>query len=709
MTWTQVYDPLGNALLSTLIAAAPIVVLLGLLALAGWPAPRAAAAGLVTALAVAIFAYQMPINAELASAGFGACFGLFPIGWIVLNAIFLYRLTLANGEFEIVKHSVASLSADRRIQAILIAFSFGAFVEGAAGFGTPVAISAALLIGLGFPPLYAAGLALIANTAPVAFGALGTPITTLAKVSGLDEMKLSAMAGRQLPIFSLIVPAWMVWTMAGWRGLKGVWPAVLVSGGSFAVVQFAVSNWLGPTLVDVAGGLISLVATALFLRIWRPSADWEFSDHHHGRAELPPDAVVEPPPSSPAPDEVRAPTRSAVIRAWVPWALLSACVFLWGVPQFRTLLDGGLTESARAAKVNNNQPLGWWDEPNPLAGWTEVQIEVPYLHNVVHRAPPAEEQIKPEPAVFRFNWLSATGTGILVAAILSALWMGVSAGQFVRIYADTLRRMIWPLFTIAAMMAVAFVTRYSGSDVTLGLAFTLTGVLYPFFAAMLGWLGVALTGSDTSSNALFGSLQRVTAEQLGLNPLLICAANSTGGVMGKMIDAQSIVVAAVATGQRNQEGRILRFVFWHSVVLAMLMGLLTLAQAYVFPWMAPNPDPELPPKKAEQRSAAPVRKVANTLQIARIGFSVATPQDTRQLAVLGKDRTSRVAGTNFGLENHPVRGLLRRIGEPHDRSGGLLVTAVAPESRRHQLVSFGRWSGRPLNGENFWLMDPDQC
>lgn len=586
MTWTQVYDPLDNAFLSTAMAAAPVVVLLSLLAFAGWTAPRAAAAGLATALLVAVFGYRMPAEMALASAGFGACFGLFPIGWIVLNAIFLYTLTVHTGQFEIVKRSVASLSADRRIQAMLIAFSFGAFVEGAAGFGTPVAISAALLIGLGFPPLYAAGLALIANTAPVAFGALGTPITTLAKVTGLDEMKLSAMAGRQLPIFSVIVPAWMVVTMSGWRGLRGVWPAVLVSGGSFAAIQFVVSNWLGPTLVDVAGGLASLVLLTLLLKVWKPREFWEFPASAHDPVQPQPDTRF----VQQALD--RSDTRGEVIRAWVPWILLSLCVFLWGVPQVRTFLDGGLAGDAlskRSSSVANESELQWWQRPNLFAGWSSRIVQVPSLHERVLRDRPAVEKPEPEKAEFKFNWLSATGTGIFIAAVLSAAWMGVPPGVFVVTFLATLRRMVGPLFTIAAMMAVAFVTRYSGSDVTLGLAFTHTGVLYPLFAAMLGWLGVALTGSDTSSNALFGSLQKVTAQMLGLNPILICAANSTGGVMGKMIDAQSIVVAAVATGQHNQEGRILRFVFWHSVILALLMGLLTLLQAYAFPWMVPEP------------------------------------------------------------------------------------------------------------------------
>jgi lactate permease len=592
MPWTQIYDPLDNAVLSTAMAALPVVVLLGLLAFAGWSAPRAAAAGLVTALAVALFGYGMPASAAFASAAYGACFGLFPIGWIVLNAIFLYSLTVQTGQFEIVKHSVASLSADRRIQAMLIAFSFGAFVEGAAGFGTPVAISAALLIGLGFPPLYAAGLALIANTAPVAFGALGTPITTLAKVTGLDEMKLSAMAGRQLPIFSLIIPAWMVWTMSGWRGLRGVWPAVLVSGGSFAVVQFVISNYLGPTLVDVAGGLASLVLLALFMKVWRPREPWDFDKKVSGTFSP---TLASPNATAGPSNRVVGPTTYSsrqILNAWIPWVLLSLCVFLWGVPQIRTFLDGGVSGDAlekRIAAAGSQAELARWERPNFFASWSKLDFEVPSLHKQVLRDEPAVPQPAPEEAIYKFNWLSATGTGILVAAMLSAAWMKISPRIFLLTFLATVRRMLGPLFTIAAMMAIAFVTRYSGSDVTMGLAFTRTGAMYPFFAAMLGWLGVALTGSDTSSNALFGSLQKVTAELLSLNPILICAANSTGGVMGKMIDAQSIVVAAVATGQHNQEGSILRFVFWHSVVLAMLMGLLTLAQAYWLPWMAVAP------------------------------------------------------------------------------------------------------------------------
>jgi lactate permease len=595
--WVQVYDPLGSAFWSPLAAGLPIVVLLGLLLL-GAPAPRAALAGLAAALGVAIGVFKMPAAAALAAAGYGACFGLLPIGWIVLAAVFLYQLTVRTGQFEVVKRSVSAISPDRRMQALLIAFSFGTFLEGAAGFGTPVAISSALLIGLGFSPLYAAGLALLANTSPVAFGALGTPIITLARVSGISEMALSQMAGRQLTPFSLLIPVWLVAMMAGWKGVKGCWPAILVCGGSFAAFQFCISNWLGPALVNVVGGVGSLLSLALFLQVWQPKEIWRFPEEEArlGKRDAesgsqlgtevpsPRPPTPDPRPSTPDPrPPTLGPRPSAlgprqVAYAWTPWVLLSGMVFLWGWPAGRTLLDGGK------------------EQPNCLAGISKLSFETPWLHNVVYRTAPVVPVTEtgrakggPESAIYELNWLSATGSAIFLAAILSALWLRVPWAVFFEEFARTLFRVRWALLTIACMLALAFVTKYSGADATLGLAFTRTGWLYPFFAPLLGWLGVALTGSDTSCNALFGSLQRITAEQLGLNPVLIVASNSTGGVMGKMIDAQSIVVAAAATGQSGGEGRILRFVFLHSLALAGLVGLLTLAQAYLLTWMIPTP------------------------------------------------------------------------------------------------------------------------
>lgn len=562
MLWTQNYDPCGSVWLSTVLAALPIVFLLGLLATGRVSAPVAALAGLICAILTAIVAFT-PVEASrpdhpgllswagtvLASTAHGAAFGLFPIGWIVLAAIFLYTLTVETGQFEIVKRSVLSLSDDRRLQALLIAFCFGAFIEGAAGFGTPVAISSALLVGAGFRPLHAAGLALIANTAPVAFGALGTPITTLAKVTGLPELQLSAMAGRQLPFFSMIIPVWLVWVMSGWRGVIGIWPALLVCGGSFAAVQFLVANYHGPWLVDVVGGVVSLISLAVFLRFWKPKKVWHFP-HESTAASR---SEQEPPRY----------TRAQIISAWVPWILLTAFVFCWGLPPVKNYLGG-----------------------------VSIKIDVPGLHERISRTAPVVLRAEPEKAIFDFNWLAATGTGIFLASLLSALWMRVSLLQMGRVFGKTCYRMRWPMFTIACMLAIAFTTRYSGMDATLGLAFTRTGAIYPLFAALLGWLGVALTGSDTSSNALFGSLQTITAQRLvetGVLPLtseqakiLLASANSTGGVMGKMIDAQSIVVSAAATQQAGQEGAILRFVFLHSLVLALLMGLLVLVQAYLW-------------------------------------------------------------------------------------------------------------------------------
>ena len=562
MVWDHVYDPLGSPLLSTLVATLPLVVLLGLLAGCGWSAQRAAIAGLLTALGVAVGVVGMPLDAAAAATLYGACFGLFPIGWIIVTAMFLYSLSVEAGALDVMKRSVTRLSADHRIQALLIAFSFGAFLEGAAGFGAPVAISAALLTGAGFPAFEAACLALIANTAPVAFGALGTPIITLAKVTGLEEQAISAMAGRQLPFFSLIVPAWMVVTMAGWKGLVGVWPAVLVCGASFALVQAGVANLVGPALVDVVGGLVSLACLAAFMRVWQPRDCWRY-----GAAEMPSAAN--------GPETHDPPGR--IVWAWMPWVFLSLAVFAWGLPAVKAGLEAK-SGSAVAALV-------------PAAA-VAPEFPVPRLHEAVAKVAPATHLDRElERAIYRLNWLSAAGTGILLAALVAIPWLGIAPRRAWIIWGENLARLAVPLVTIAAMLALAFVTRYSGTDVILGLAMTRTGPAYPLFAALLGWLGVALTGSDTSSNAMFGSLQRVTAEQLGLDPLLICTANSTGGVMGKMIDAQSIVVAATATGIDRREGAILRRVFPHSLALAVLVGLLVWLQTGPLAWMVPASAP----------------------------------------------------------------------------------------------------------------------
>ena len=561
MPWIQVYDPLGGAWLSTAAAALPIVLLLVALGVLEWRAHRAALLGLGSALAVSILVYGMPVGTASATALYGAAYGFMPIGWIVLNAVFLYSLTVATGQFEILKSSVGRLSADRRIQALLVAFSFGAFFEGASGFGTPVAICSALLIGLGFTPLYAAGLSLIANTAPVAFGAIGTPILTLAAVTGIPAMTIGMMAGRQLPFVSLIVPAWLVVTMSGWRGLRSVWPAVLVCGGTFACVQFAWSNYIGVELVDIAGGLASIFALGLFCRVWRPSDAWQSAD-------------VAGPMSLPSTATAAVPTR-VVARAWVPWIFLSIAVIIWGLAPTKKFLNQGAL--APSWKVPLLHRMVFRDYPV-----VTTPVERARIDDAAYR------DARAEAAQFTVNWASATGSAIFLAAVATALFLRVSLAQFLAVAGATVRRMRAPLATIMLMMALGFVTRYGGTDATLGLAFTKTGWLYPFFGTLLGWLGVALTGSDTSSNVLFGSLQKITAQQLGFNPILIVTANSTGGVMGKMIDAQSIVVATASTGQVGQEGRILRFVFWHSVALAAIMGAIVMLQAYVVPWMIPG-------------------------------------------------------------------------------------------------------------------------
>jgi lactate permease len=558
MPWTQLYDPFGSLPLSALCAAVPIVCLLGALGFLHWPAHRAALLGLAAALAVAILAYGMPVALATRAAVFGGAYGLLPIGWIVLNVIFLYQMTSEKGAFTILQDSLSRVTEDRRLQVLLVAFSFGAFFEGASGFGTPVAITGAILIGLGFSPLAASGLSLIANTAPVAYGALGTPVIALAAVTGLDIFDLSAMIGRQLPFFSILVPFWLVWAFAGFRAMAEIWPAVLIAGASFAIPQYLVSNLHGPWLVDVVAAICSIVALTLFLRVWHPRHIWRstalrgaeaFEPAHApasiGAQAVPDGGVQRRPPAS----------GREVFLAWLPWLILSVVVFAWGTPQVKVALD-----AISVVKI-------------PMAG----------LHEMVERVPPVVTKPAREGAIYIFNYLSATGSGILIAAIIAGFVMRFSPLAMLRIYGQTLWRVRLSLLTIAAMLAIGFTTRYAGIDATLGLTMAHAGVFYPFFGTLLGWLGVALTGSDTASNVLFGGLQRVSAEQLGLSPTLMAAANSSGGVMGKMIDAQSIVVASTATRWFGHEGDILRYVFFHSLALASLMGLLVIGQAYLWP------------------------------------------------------------------------------------------------------------------------------
>lgn len=540
MEWYQVYNPLHNAWLSTVSAGLPIFVLLGGLAIFRLKAHTAALLSLTSALLTAVLIFAMPVGHAIRTALFGAAYGLFPIGWIILTVIFLYQLTLERGYFQVMRDSLTGITRDRRLQLLLIAFCFGAFFEGAAGFGTPVAVTAAILIGLGFSPLAASGLSLIANTAPVAFGALGTPIIALSGVTGLDIEKLSAMVGRQLPFFSIIVPFWLVWAFCGFRKTIEIWPALLVAGGFFAVPQWAISNLHGPWLVDILSSILSIAALILFLLKWRPRTLYSFPRDSESSEEK----------------RVLLPQKKEIVKAWLPWLILSVVVFIWGLPQMKAFLDG----------------------------FSAVRLPVPGLDEMVFRVPPVVAEASPEKAVYTFNTLSFTGTGILVAAILSGFLMSFNFAEMFRIFRKTLVRVRFSLFTVAAMLSLGFVTRYAGLDATLGLAFAKTGLFYPFFGTMLGWLGVALTGSDTSSNVLFGSLQRISAEQLGLNPVLMASANSSGGVMGKMIDAQSIVVASTATEWYGHEGDILRYVFFHSLALAALMGLLVFLQAYVFPF-----------------------------------------------------------------------------------------------------------------------------
>ncbi|HEX8540155.1 MAG TPA: L-lactate permease [Pseudomonas sp.] len=577
MVWQQIYDPFGNPVLSTIMAAVPVVVMLAALAFFHIKAHIAALLALASALLIAIFAFGMPATMAGSAALFGAANGLLPIGWIVLNIIFLHRLTTENGSFKVLQDSLARITDDRRLQLLLIAFCFGAFFEGAAGFGTPVAVTGAILIGLGFSPLAASGLALIANTAPVAFGALGTPIITLAKVTGLDEMELSMMVGRQLPFFSVLVPFWLIWAFAGWRKMLEIWPAILVAGVSFAVPQFIVSNYHGPMLVDVIAALISMACLTGFLRVWKP-ATIHTSAALSGRVD---NSRIDEDPDEKPTATFATDAKPAVMRAWMPWIILTVFVFAWGTQSFKSMFDTRQAMNVQTGAVMLDPQGKPVREANPFFS---PAVTFGTLHQQVEKVPPVVPQPKTEEAVYKFNWFTSTGSGILLAAILGGLLMGYSIPQLVRHYLRTIWVVRYSLITIVAMLALGFLTRYSGLDATMGLAFAATGIFYPMFGTLLGWLGVALTGSDTASNVLFGGLQRVTAEQLGLSPVLMAAANSSGGVMGKMVDAQSIVVASTATRWYGHEGEILRYVFFHSIVLAILVGGLVTLQAYVAPF-----------------------------------------------------------------------------------------------------------------------------
>jgi lactate permease len=537
--WAQGYNPLGHWQISTAVAALPIVVLLGTMALLRVKAHVAACAGLLTALAVAMVAFHMPVRLALTAAIYGAGYGLFPICWIILPVIFLYDLTLKAGTFATLQESLTNITDDGRLQVLLIAFALGAFFEGTSGFGTPVCVCGAILINLGFRPLQAAGLSLLANTAPVAFGALGIPIVALHGVTGLDLLLLSKTISIILVLFCLIVPFWLIWAYAGFRAMVEVWPAILVASITFALAQlFMARN--GPTLVAIVAASSTIIVLVVFLRFWKPrrvlnangediTGQMRRRYHHSG---------------------------GKVFKGWMPWLVLSVVVFVWGLPQF-----------------------SHW-----MGKYSTLNFFVPGLHNVIRRIPPAVAKPTTEAAVFTFNWFTATGTGILVAAVFAGLLMGVKPAMQARSFFQTLFNIRFAVITIAAMVGIGYVTRYCGLDATLGLAFARTGTLYPFFGSLIGWLGVASTGSDTSANVLFGSLQVMTAQQIGVSPVLMASANSAGGVMGKMIAAPSIVVASTATKTYGQEGMILRFVFMHSLALACLVGVIVYLMAYVHPF-----------------------------------------------------------------------------------------------------------------------------
>lgn len=566
MTWKMVIDPLNNIGLSALMAAVPILYMFWALAVKRMKGHIAGVTTVILAVLVAIFGYGMPAKLALLSTGYGMLYGLFPIAWIVVTAVYLYNITVKTGQFEIIKNSIASITDDRRLQALLIAFSFGAFLEGAAGFGTPVAISGAMLVGLGFNPLYAAGICLIANTAPVAFGGVGIPIIVAGQVTGIDAMAISQMVGRTLPFLSVIVPFYLIILMAGWKKMVEVWPAVLVSGASFAIAQWYSANYMSPMLPDIIASLVSIVALAAFLKVWKPPTTWRFADEAPslGKEKLQYSA-------------------GQVLKAWAPFIILTIFITAWGLKPVKDALDYfGL-----------------------------VKFEIPGLHNMIIKGE------KPMEAIFKLNYLSAAGTAILISAFVSIIMLGMPISEGIKTFFETLKILRYPILTIASVLGFAYIANFSGMSITMGTALAATGKFFPFFAPFLGWLGVFITGSDTSANALFGKLQAVTADKIGVDPVVTVAANTSGGVTGKMISPQSIAVATAAVGLVGHEADLFRFTVKHSLIFATIIGVFVTLQAYVLTWMIPKY------KMVEAAAAAAAQKVFPTLGVTYLGYTVA--------------------------------------------------------------------------------------
>jgi L-lactate permease len=563
--WQQIYDPMGNIWLSSAIALIPIIFFFLALAVFRLKGSVAGTITVVLALLVALFLYQMPVTLALSSAIYGFFYGLWPIAWIIIGAVFLYKVTVKTGQFDIIRSSILSLTEDQRLQMLLVGFAFGTFLEGAAGFGAPVAITAALLVGLGFKPLYAAGLCLIVNTAPVAFGAMGIPIIVAGQVSGVETHAISQMVGRQLPFIVPIVLVWIMAIMDGWRGVRETFPAIVVGGGSFAIAQFLTSNYIGPELPDITAAIASLVSLTLLFKVWQPKHIFRFENQVDGKNQMGDTKSV----SAPLPTTHYSPAQ--IIKAWMPFAILTAMVSLWSIKPFKDLF----------VKGKDGHPDG------PLVDMV-MSINVPYLHNAVQKMPPVVTKITDYAAIYKFDWFSATGTAIMLAAIISIVMLKMRPKEALSTFGETIKELRTPIYSIGMVLAFAFIANYSGLSATLALALAHTGKAFTFFSPFLGWLGVFLTGSDTSANALFAALQATTARQIGVPEVLLVAANTSGGVTGKMISPQSIAIACAATGLVGKESDLFRFTVKHSIIFTIMMGVLITLQAYVVPWMIPH-------------------------------------------------------------------------------------------------------------------------